>query len=581
MSLLLPSIAMADEPMVQIEGTASQSLRDTILSVLGPVDAAPRSMAQARRRAKEAAAQAESVLRSQGYYSADVIATVRERDTTKKSDKRNAPTPTLTINSGPQFLFSEISVKYADTSPSIAEDIRRAIVLKPQDAAIAANVVAAELRAVNLLRSKGYPEAKALPREAVVDHATQTMRVTYRISAGPLTRFGEIEQSGTAYIAKTWPKMVAPFEAGEIFDDRKLNRLSSRVIGTGAFDSASATLGDTVTKNEDGTVTRNVFLNVDQGAINTISGEVGYSTTDGSGIDVIYERRNFIGYAQTLRLIGTAKTNEISAAVAYNIPFAWRVDRELDLGASVSREDTDAFTGERARANALMTQKLSRKFKVSLGAAFEASQYEEEGVEVRSLLFDGLLKANYDSRNSIFDPETGFLILADVTPTYNFGDDDGFFTNAEVSGATYKRVSDNFVLAGRLKAGTIFGADQTSVPLNRRYYGGGGGSVRGFGYQSISPTNANGDLIGGRSLAEGSVEVRYRGSGKLGFVGFVDAGSVTRSDLPSFGDVRYGAGVGVRYYTSFAPLRADIAIPINKRDSDNSVQVYISIGQAF
>ena len=61
----------------------------------------------------------------------------------------------------------------------------------------------------------------------------------------------------------------------------------------------------------------------------------------------------------------------------------------------------------------------------------------------------------------------------------------------------------------------------------------------------------------------------------------MDAGSASRAEYPTFDDVRVGAGLGVRYHTSFAPLRADIAIPLNKRESDNAVQVYISIGQSF
>ena len=135
--------------------------------------------------------------------------------------------------------------------------------------------------------------------------------------------------------------------------------------------------------------------------------------------------------------------------------------------------------------------------------------------------------------------------------------------------------------------------DFATVPRNRRFYAGGGGSVRGFEYQSISPRrtftelNDEGELvedferIGGRTLVEGSVEVRYKGEGPIGYVGFVDAGSVSREQASGLDDVRVGAGVGVRYYTSFAPLRADVAIPINPRSGDAAFQVYISIGQAF
>jgi len=132
----------------------------------------------------------------------------------------------------------------------------------------------------------------------------------------------------------------------------------------------------------------------------------------------------------------------------------------------------------------------------------------------------------------LLNPQKGYHIEADLTPTYNFGDEDGFFTNAELGAATYRN-------------------------------------------------NEDGDLIGGRSLFETSAELRYRSDGKLGYVSFVDMGSVATTDVPDFGDMRYGIGGGVRYYTSFAPLRADIAFPINKSDGDADFQIYLSIGQAF
>ncbi len=556
-------------------------LRELMQNVIGNAEEQPRSLAQSRRRAEKAAENAVSVLRSQGYYGGTVKARIDEFVSDKDNGKRRAPEPVLMVSPGPIFTFSDVSVTYEGETPDIAREVFQKINLEKDSPAIAAKVVAAELRAISYLRANGYPDAIAKPSKPVVNHNTKSMAVKFIIFAGQKTRFGEIEQTGSAYIIKSWPRMIAPFANGDVFDNRKLNKLAARVTGTGVFDGATAVLSDEVQSNGDGTVTRNILLNVEQGAINTISGEAGFSTTDGSGIDLTYERRNFIGYAQTLTLTSTLKTNQISVGADYNIPFAWRVDRELDIGAIISREDTDAFTGERIATSALVTQKVSSKFKVTAGIGLEASQFKENDIEVRSYLVDGLASAQYDARDSILDPVKGFLVKADVVPSYNLGKEDGFFTTAEVSGSAYQRVSDSLVAAGRVQLGTIFGAGQASVPLNRRYYAGGGGSVRGFGYQSISPLDSDGEPIGGRSISEVSAEIRYHGDSPFGGAAFIDAGSVSSGDLPDLSDIRYGAGVGLRYYTGFAPIRADIAIPLNKRDGDNAFQIYLSIGQAF
>jgi len=597
---LIASFTYAADPIVIIESDMSETEEDLLRSVLGEVDAPARSLAQARRRVEAAAKSSRSVMRSLGYYEADIRAEVIETKSEARAVNddtddavRRPPQAVLYIKTGKQFTYGNLDVTYEDGPPVDPAVIKDAIEIKSGDMAEAARVVATELRLVNKLQSEGYPDAKALPRKAVVDHATKKMNVTYNLATERRTRFGEIEQTGSAYLTKGFPKMIAPFESGEMYSAKKINRLASRVIGTGVFDSATATLADGGVENADGTITRNVILNVEQGAINTVSAEVGYSTSDGSGLDVIYERRNFIGFAQTLTMNARLKTNEIGAGVAYNVPYAWREDREWDLSADAAILDTEAFDGERVLANTLVTQKFSRKFRVGVGLGLEASKFDQEGVDTTAYLVEGLARAVLDTRDSLLNPVKGFNIEGSVIPTYNFGDESGTFTTLTLDASTYKCVSDKFVLAGRVGTGTILSKDFETVPQNRRFYAGGGGSVRGYAYQSISPRevtnfiNADGDpdtlteLIGGRTLLEGSAEVRYKGDGPIGYVGFVDAGTVSRPQVSGLDDVRVGAGVGVRYYTNFAPFRADIAIPLNPQSGDADFQIYISIGQAF
>jgi len=138
------------------------------------------------------------------------------------------------------------------------------------------------------------------------------------------------------------------------------------------------------------------------------------------------------------------------------------------------------------------------------------------------------------------------------------------------------------VLAGRVGVGSAFGSSLDDLPADRRLYAGGGGSVRGYRYRSISPEDSNGNLTGGRSEITGSIELRYRFLGDFGIVPFIDAGSVSDKATPNFdGGIQYAAGLGFRYYTSFGPIRADIAAPLNPRKGDDPVAFYVSIGQAF
>ena len=86
---------------------------------------------------------------------------------------------------------------------------------------------------------------------------------------------------------------------------------------------------------------------------------------------------------------------------------------------------------------------------------------------------------------------------------------------------------------------------------------------------------------GGRSFAEASAELRIQVTDSFGVVPFIDAGTVSEDVVPDFNDVRFGAGLGVRYLTPFGPLRVDAAVPLNRRPGDASFGIYAGIGQAF
>ncbi|MGL4312513.1 MAG: BamA/TamA family outer membrane protein, partial [Sphingomonas sp.] len=153
-----------------------------------------------------------------------------------------------------------------------------------------------------------------------------------------------------------------------------------------------------------------------------------------------------------------------------------------------------------------------------------------------------------------------------------------------IDGTLYQSVGQNVVMAGRVRIGTIAGSDVADIAPSRRYYGGGGGSVRGYGFQRIGPLGPGGEPSGGRSLFEAAVEARVRTGllgGNLSVVPFLDVGNVYLTEYPDFSGLRFGTGIGIRYHSSFGPLRVDVGTPLNPRAGDSRIGVYVSLGQAF
>ena len=144
-------------------------------------------------------------------------------------------------------------------------------------------------------------------------------------------------------------------------------------------------------------------------------------------------------------------------------------------------------------------------------------------------------------------------------------------------------IDDRLVLAGRVEGGAMLGASSLeSIPASLRYFTGGAGSVRGYAYQAIGPRDREGDPLGGRSYQVVNLEARFKVTESIGIVPFVDGGMVYKDEVPRIiGDMDWGTGLGLRYYTPIGPVRLDVATPLHRIDDDPPVQVYISIGQSF
>ena len=227
----------------------------------------------------------------------------------------------------------------------------------------------------------------------------------------------------------------------------------------------------------------------------------------------------------------------------------------------------------------------------SLGADLIATDERDVDIDTgmtrRRTFLIGALPAtlSYDGSNDLLDPTDGYRLAARFSPEASFQGSAFGYSRLQLDGSYYQPVSSTVTLAGRARLGTIFGASRDRIAPSRRFYAGGGGSVRGYGFQRLGPRDpVFDDPIGGRSIAEFALEARIRTSlfdNSLGIVPFLDAGNIYTSPLPRLGDLRFGAGIGVRYHTSFGPIRVDVGTPLDRRSGDPRIAVYVSLGQAF
>jgi translocation and assembly module TamA len=219
---------------------------------------------------------------------------------------------------------------------------------------------------------------------------------------------------------------------------------------------------------------------------------------------------------------------------------------------------------------------------VAAGPNYEEGRIGRDGDMEAFRLFGLTGIFRYDNTTNPLDPRQGQRFTLNATPYYSAMDANSF-TRILAIGTSYFDILGNgdSVLALRAALGSAPGADRDEITLDKRFYAGGGGSVRGYTYQSIGPRDAANRPLGGASLVEGSVEWRQRLSQNWGMAAFLDAGSVGEEAKPDFSRLRAGTGLGIRYLTAIGPLRFDVGVPLDRQKDDPSFAIYIGFGQAF
>ena len=581
--LLLASAAAAD-PRAQVRGEMDAELRAQLVRAVGEVDDAPSNRFEARRRARGALEAAEALLRSEGYYQ-PVLEDVVEGE--------EAPIAIVNVTPGRRFELAEVQVLWTEPSPDevTGTAVRGEIGLTPGQPGRAGDIISAEGRIVAGLTRRGYADAAAQPRRVVVDHAAFTVQPSFRIASGPLVRLDGVRLETRGPTNPDWVAGLAPWFEGEVYDPEDVAELERRLLETGVYDGVGVALAPTDQTNADGN--RPVIVTVTDRPRRILEAGATFSTAEGSGVDLIWTWHNQFGRADTLVWQARAADVDSRLGASLSLPHWRRPGETLRLSAALLNEDTDAYRRTAVALAADLQQRIGKTSYVSYGVGLDAGQYNENRFDPLTrapvnfdrdlVILTGRASAYLDRSNDPLDPTTGWRLSASAQPTAVAGEDTVLFLRTEAQATAYLPLQDGAktVLAGRVRVGSIVGGEELTVPSDRLFYSGGGGSVRGFEYQGVGPRLPDNTPRGGLSLFETSIEIRRDVWRNFQAVAFVDAGAIGFQETPNFNNLRYGAGFGVRYKLPFGPIRADIAFPLERRDGDADFQIYVSIGQAF
>jgi translocation and assembly module TamA len=316
----------------------------------------------------------------------------------------------------------------------------------------------------------------------------------------------------------------------------------------------------------------------------SVGAGLSYQTDEGFGATASWENRNLLGGGEKLGLKATYSNFTLSGEAGLLKPFFVRPDQTLRLWTKIARDTPDAYTSNYIESGLAVSRDIKESLQVGAGIRFKTSEVTQLGVTDQYNYFSLPLTLQSDTSNDPLDPVRGSRLGLEVAPYDDlFGSDPSFVKSTGRFTHYFHLLQEpSLVFAGAATAGAIVGADAEEIPADERFYAGGGGSIRGYPYQTVSPL-VDGVPVGGRSLATCSLELRLKLTERFGVVGFLDGGNVFESTYPDFSEpFLWGTGVGLRYYSPVGPFRLDVAFPLDRRpEIDDSFQIYVSLGQAF
>ena len=541
-------------------------------------------------RARSDQARLESALNSFGHYAAQVAIQVAGRSLDDPAlptalEAATAPVPVnVAITPGPLFHVRRVTLE-----GQVPQAARDALGIAPGAPAVASEVLAGQGRMLDALRSQGYALAKVDAPVAMLDPGAQALDISYKIDAGPQVDLGPIGFDGLTRVDPEFVRRRLLVHQGERFDPAKIETARQDLAQLGVFGTVRARAADRV----DAAGQLPLDFTFTERPRHVVGATAAYSTDLGASFGVTFQHRNLFGQAEQLNL-GAAVTQlggSASRGQGYNVtaallkPDVWRRDQSVQLNLQAIKENLDAYNRTAVLGGITVLRKYSQVWTVSAGLQAQESFITQEGVQRSYTLLALPLAVRYDTTGieGLFEPTHGVRAAVTATPTHELTGQGSTFTILQGQASTYVNLAapGRSVLALRGLVGSVQGASTFQLPPDERFYAGGGGTVRGYKYQSIGPRFPDNRPVGGTALVAGTVEFRQRFGESFGAAVFVDAGQVNASSAPFGGSVRAGAGLGGRYYTPIGPIRLDFAVPLNKQRSDDTFELYVGIGQAF
>jgi outer membrane protein assembly complex protein YaeT len=533
--------------------------------------------------------------------------TVRQGEVQEDAEKRTVSLEIL-IDEGPPTMVQAVHI--AGSVPSelpAAQALREALPLRAGTRITKEAFDQSKALLLVRLHDAGYARAQVEPRTEV-DTQQHTATITFTLHPGARTSFGRLTITGAEQVKERAIRHALTIHEGQTYSAKGLTESTEAIYGLGMFQAVTPR----ALNFEDTEAPLDVAFEVRERKPRTIRLGVGFSTVESMRFLAEWSHHNLFGGAQQLAL--TAKVSGIEQGFEGRLYFPYflaprttftqtlfvRNEQFLDffpftLLSNVFNivDPNPAYDLLSVGSEARVEHRISRPLSISGGLELSLNVFRNVNLDALleaglgaaedNLLLIQFTELQWNTRDSVLNPTRGVFLRGRVDNSTTAVLSDVSFVKLVLEGRYYRQLWGGLILATRLLVGAIQPyAGTEDLPFNVRFYAGGPGSVRGFALNRLGPLDANGDPIGGNSLIEGSVELRFPIVGNLTGAVFVDFGNVfSESFTYRLDELRYAVGPGIRYNTPIGPLRLDVGFIIDRQPGEDFGRVEFSIGQAF
>ncbi|MGH7090578.1 MAG: autotransporter assembly complex protein TamA, partial [Stellaceae bacterium] len=477
---LAASAACADEPYgatITVSGGNADALKDALQNASQLValqDRPPPSAAALRRRADDDLPRLNAALQALGYWQADVAYVI---DTTKTpAEVRVSVTP------GPLFHLRTVQFVLASGAPAplMTRLGAGAVGLDLGGPALSAPVAAANNRIVARYAENGRPFAKVTDRRVVVDVATASMTVAYTIEPGATARFGATTVTGLKDVSRSYVTRRIAWQEGANYDQHLVDETTQALVKSGLFSGIA--VSHAAAPAPDGAVAMSIALT--EAPPHSVGIGAGYNTNIGLGANTFWEDRNLFGNAEDLRLSAGAAQRQVGLAATFRRPDLLVRKQDLLADAELLTQHTDAYNSRRARTYVGLEELMLPPYILGGGISLERAYIKDTSTQQNEnyLLLGTPLYFRRDTTDDLLNPTVGTRLSLTTTPYLGLLGPPLEFVSTRIDGRYYHRLtaSDAYVIALYGALGSIEGASLAGLPVDKRLYAGGAGSVRGY-----------------------------------------------------------------------------------------------------